>query len=451
MSYSKNVAINVVSQISITATTFLTTIFTTRMLTDVGRGEWALYSNFISLAVLFFGLSLTTGLIYQIASKNLSLANAIKVGILYPVAATIIFAAAVSAMFSMELGHLVVSHENQTSEVLVTCVAAFLLTTEITILTSILNGIKKVFVVNVVTVVTALCGLTFFAAVYFSGYATTGLNAFLFVIRAQVAFQIVQCVILLVILLRENRLREELFWGHNLSLVHLRSLFGYSLLIYAANLVMFFTYKLDFWFVTYYVGKAGLGVYSLAVMLSQLVWLLPNAISLINLTEVSENPNAGIEKTLYSFKIAGILSVLVAASFWIFCAIMVPIIYGTVFSDVPGYMIILFIGVIPFAPLSIISSYLAGINKYVGNLMICLVGVVTCVSLDIWLIPIYGITGACVASACSYLVISILLIYYFSRVGQVSLKEILILDRRFFEMARSKIVFLVSRGRPDGS
>ena len=108
-------------------------------------------------------------------------------------------------------------------------------------------------------------------------------------------------------------------------------------------------------------------------------------------------------------------------------------------------MFVLFIGVVLFAPLSIISAYLAGINKYVYNLVVSLIGVVVCILLDIFLIPRYGIMGACMAFAGSYLVISVLLIYYFSKIGQVSLKELFYFDKDFIVSTRGKIGSIINQ------
>lgn len=446
MSYSKNVAINVVSQAMITATTFLTTIFTTRILADVGRGEWALYTNFISLAVLFFGFSLTTGLVYQLSSRNLEPYKAVKIGLVYSVGVATLFGVCIFGLFSLDLASLLVSRSNQTSEVLVVCILNFFLTTVIAIFASIFNGLKKIMLVNMVAFTFSFAGLVFFVIFYFSGHSNVLENAFLFVIKAQVVVQILQFCTMAFFLLRQTRFRDPLL-DAKISKDEIKMLFGYSTLIYLTNLVSFFTYKLDFWFVDHYVGKAGLGVYSIAVMLVQLVWLLPNAIALINLTEVSHDPVRGVKKTVESFKLAGILSILIAATFWVVCKLLIPSIYGSQFSEVPNYMLFLFIGAIPFAPISIISAYFAGINRYVPNLVICLIGVMVCVLLDILLIPKYGILGACIASSVSYLVIAVLLVRYFSKISRASYREIFFLDRHFILAIYQKAAAAVVRYR----
>ena len=52
----------------------------------------------------------------------------------------------------------------------------------------------------------------------------------------------------------------------------------YSLPLFLGNAVQFLNYKLDVYFVNGWLGLQAVGTYTMAVWLSQMLWLLPNAI-----------------------------------------------------------------------------------------------------------------------------------------------------------------------------
>jgi len=113
MSYSKNIKLNIVFQYSNTLLNFLVSIFLTRILSDSGRGEYALYSNFIALSVLFFSFSITSGLINKISSKQLSINSAFRISIIYFFIAVVFFSIILFFLDGLGNENILVAEKNQ--------------------------------------------------------------------------------------------------------------------------------------------------------------------------------------------------------------------------------------------------------------------------------------------------------------------------------------------------
>src|SRR5215217_4190276 len=55
----------------------------------------------------------------------------------------------------------------------------------------------------------------------------------------------------------------------------------FAFIVYLCNTVQFLNYRMDLYFLNQFWRKADVGVYALALSVSQLIWILPNAISSI--------------------------------------------------------------------------------------------------------------------------------------------------------------------------
>ena len=47
------------------------------------------------------------------------------------------------------------------------------------------------------------------------------------------------------------------------------------------NVLQFFNYRLDLFLVNYFLGPSGVGIYTVAVSMGEMLWYLPNAVSFV--------------------------------------------------------------------------------------------------------------------------------------------------------------------------
>ena len=189
----------------------------------------------------------------------------------------------------------------------------------------------------------------------------------------------------------------------------------YSLPSYLANMAQFLNYRLDIFFVSYFVGVKGVGLYSLAVGIAQLLWLVSGATSQVLLPDVAASADrvSAQQRTARVARLSLWLSIVLAGGLVIGGDMLLPLVFGAAFRESVPALMWLLPGVTIFSIANVIGSYLAGIGKPHLNLAVALVGLVVTVALDFVLIPWLGIIGAAIASTLSYLATTLAIIAIF--------------------------------------
>jgi O-antigen/teichoic acid export membrane protein len=298
----------------------------------------------------------------------------------------------------------------------------FLFTSLNSAISSVYIANKKIINVNLIIVIFSFISFIIYI-LFYKIYFLQDQNKLSSLLKVAILIQFLQLVILLIGVNKIKNRLEFTLKSKPKYLEILIELFSFSFLIYLTNLLAFFTYKVDIWFLEFYKGSSSVGVYSLSVMFAQIVWLIPNAISSIHLAEiVSNKTDHQIKITLLSLKISFYSALLIGILIYLFSYFFIVSIFGEKFNNVPNIILILFIGVIPFSSMPIISSYLAGVNNYKNNFIISFVVCFITFLLDIFLIPIYGLNGAAIASSISYILGAVLLTSYFLKITNLKLK-----------------------------
>jgi O-antigen/teichoic acid export membrane protein len=186
--------------------------------------------------------------------------------------------------------------------------------------------------------------------------------------------------------------------------VPLSRVIHYSLPLFVGNAAQFLNYRMDVFFVKNYVGLSAVGVYTVAVGISQLLWLVPNALAAIVMRSVA----AGGSRTAQLDQVAlvnrfclwfvAVSAVLLAA----LAAGGVAVVFGPGFQASVRPLLYLLPGTILFSQTVVLSSYLNGVARQLDTTMIACGALVLTVVFDVLLIPRYGVVGAAVASSLSY-------------------------------------------------
>lgn len=214
-------------------------------------------------------------------------------------------------------------------------------------------------------------------------------------------FSLSVLAMLLWTLLIQIRLKEQ--WLPVISTNVLKAEFSYGTLAWMAALFAYLHYRVDQVMIKQFLGIAELGVYSIAVQIAELVFLLPVAI------------NSALTGRLYNLEPGSdgrqILSRTIRISFWICGALVVagllgslliPFVYGQAYSGAVSVMMILMPGVL-FACLPKIASpwwFTSGRPRV--HLNITFFTLLLNIALNFLMIPKWGINGAALASSISY-------------------------------------------------
>jgi O-antigen/teichoic acid export membrane protein len=197
-------------------------------------------------------------------------------------------------------------------------------------------------------------------------------------------------------------------WPHK---VFMQNLAPYAGLVLAANLVQTLCYRADIWFLKWnHVHTADIGVYSIAALFTQMLWLVPSQIAntQFGLVSAGQNINAssivGIAKCLLWYSLIVFIVGLVLAYF------LVPPIFGKQFMYSVPLALVLMPGAVLICGSIAVSTYNSGTNQVRINLMGSLVALLFCVAGYLFFIPRYGAWAAAGVSSMGYATTTI---YYY--------------------------------------
>lgn len=194
----------------------------------------------------------------------------------------------------------------------------------------------------------------------------------------------------------------------------LKQEFSYGLIVYFSSLFIFLNYRIDQILIKYMKGNADLGVYTIAVTLAELLFVIPTGISsaltarLVNCKDELIKRKTTSQTIKFSFYVCMVLCFVgMAGSF------LVPYVYGAAYKKAILSTIILLVGII-FASLGRVSfPYFFASGKAFFHLVITFITLLLNLGLNFVFIPKYGIHGAALASSISYCIYGIYYIVLF--------------------------------------
>ena len=423
---------------------FVISVLTARILGAEGRGDFALILSTSNFLALLLGMNLSTTIVHVVSSNRTPLRETINSISLITIILVIICLLTL-LFFPFKKFDFLLPESRNPFYTKVVLLVMFITATSGLLINSFLNG-KKLFPQQQ-KLYFLLVPVTL--GIYIALYATQSKLSFSSFIIYYVVITSLQVLGGYYLYVRHVRPPFKFTF---LDTIQLKYIFAYSLTAYIANLFQFLSYRMDFWFVNYYNGSTQLGVYSLAVSLAQMLWLLPQAIATIFLAySGSGNHDIVVNQTNALTRIA--LSVLVIAGTILFVVMgfIIPFFYGTEFSDTVFLFRLLLLGIIPFSITTIIASYFAGKGKIRVNMYGGILGFIFCLCFDIVLIPIYGTKGAAIATVISYCASTIYTIFVYIRSSHSSLQELFVITRQDIVYLKAKFKSILSGGMQEES
>jgi O-antigen/teichoic acid export membrane protein len=215
---------------------------------------------------------------------------------------------------------------------------------------------------------------------------------------------------------------------------------GYQLI---GGLSAVLLYRIDVLLIEFFRGSGSTGLYQSAIISAEIIWFLPYAIQLAflqhtanlwgeqKIDQINDNIQSGIKYAILSLTIFGVGLFGLAKPF-------LGLYFGPEYVGAATTLRLLILGTVSMGVVRVIIPVLETIG-WIRYTAFVAVGAVTInIPLNMILIPQYGITGASVGTAMSYVFLSvgIIYIYYYSRLDSVSLSWII-------RIVRSQVIFAV--------
>ncbi len=372
------------------------------MIGPSGQGELGLYTNFMAFLTLLLGMGIPSALVHFIASgkiKKEQVMTLLLFGTILPfVAIFLIF----TLLNQLELLSIFLPEGILSSGKWIALLFGHLLFMMFgQYFQSIFQAENNFKLAGITSTTMSIC-LLFLYTIRYLNLVGTSYEPFHWILYSLISLALLQVIIYKLLLFKSNPSYLQL---SKINIFSLKPLIVFSSMAFLANLIQFFNYKIDIWFINYYHhSDEMIGVYVLAVSLAQLVWLLPGALHNVLYSYVSGDDliKEKIIKTQQSVMNLLLYAVVAGIAGYIASIYLVPILFGIRFQEVPSIILILLVGIIPIACALPVSAFFAGIQKIKINLYGSIVGLILCILFDYILIPSFGIKGAAWATIISY-------------------------------------------------
>ncbi|MDX1964650.1 MAG: flippase [Pirellulales bacterium] len=163
----------------------------------------------------------------------------------------------------------------------------------------------------------------------------------------------------------------------------------------------------DQWILSYFVSKADLGQYGLAVTLSEILWNIPDSLNYVLFNKLSAERQdtvrvqltERVHRVLFWVMLA-LIGGAAAASPW-----LIPLLYGPKFQPAVQPLLWLLPGTLFLTTTKVITKYFGAVGRpglsSVTTVAGTIIGLGTCWAM-LWFMPHWGITGAALASSLGY-------------------------------------------------
>jgi O-antigen/teichoic acid export membrane protein len=202
-----------------------------------------------------------------------------------------------------------------------------------------------------------------------------------------------------------------------------RALARFAVAMGAVQVINLISYRAELFFLRQFESLRDVGIYSIAMQAAEAMWLVAGAIATaVTAPVVHESEERAAELVSRSARRALLLTAGVALVVAVAAPFLIPLLFGEDFSDAVKPLVVLLPGVVAYAPVTVLVVYLSvrrgrprlSVIVSVFALILTVFGAMT-------LIPLFGTTGAALASAIGYVGGGLLAWVFFVRLAGLRL------------------------------
>jgi O-antigen/teichoic acid export membrane protein len=230
------------------------------------------------------------------------------------------------------------------------------------------------------------------------------------------------------------------------SIPYLKESLIFGLKGHVSNVLTFLSYRVDIFLIAYFLDDISVGVYSIAVLLVERVWLIPQAVSSVLFARVA-NLKTDIEKTnftAFASRNTLFLTFITGSGLAVVSPFLIKFLFGIDFVESVVPFLYMIPGVVLFSLSKVLANDFTGrgfpeINSYVA-LVVAFINI----ALNIILIPKIGLVGAALATSLCYGTDAIIKVIYFSRYNKISFFKFVFVSQSDFKFYRNKFNALLN-------
>lgn len=192
-------------------------------------------------------------------------------------------------------------------------------------------------------------------------------------------------------------------------------------------LLMTLNYSVDIIFLNFMGQPIELSLYSVAAVIINYVWVIPNAFKEVLISKVARNDSD--EQIALSIKMSLVITLICFIGFILVGKIAIRIIFGVDFEGCYPVTIVLFIGAFSMIFFKMLGVVFVVEGKQKEYFLILLISVLMNLIANSLLIPIWGMYGAAIASVISYSICGISFLKRYCRWKGKHMREYIFISR----------------------
>jgi O-antigen/teichoic acid export membrane protein len=406
-------------ELSVAAATFATAIATARVLGSAGRGELAAATTLYSLVFFLGNMGLSNANVFFGARGT------IKTDVLFgnSLAAGAVFGFG-TVLITLMLTRLVPGITGNIPDELIYAGCFFLPLMFLDLyLNYIMVGKGQIIETGIATVVSRFLSSLIVVVVCLVS------DSVLLVFICSMAYVPIRLVFDFILMHRASLLTRP-----KVNMADFKTSLAFSTKGRGTEIFRYLNLRLDVFILNYLASVASLGVYSLAVLISEVCWYPAAGVTKVLFPHVSARsahaPDEMRDQVITWSRAVLLVTLILGTTITIVGILTIPTVFGSDFVDARIVLVLLFPGTVLFSSSRVLIDALAGFGAPHLGSAVALTSFGVTLTLDLLLIPRYGINGAAIASTFAYATSAIVASIWFGRLTGAAPFAALLIGRR---------------------
>lgn len=218
--------------------------------------------------------------------------------------------------------------------------------------------------------------------------------------------------------------------------------FGYKQ--HLGSICQILNYRIDMLIIVYLLTATDLGLYSIAVVVAEMIWYLPNSIGQVLYAKVASESDK-LPSSFTPLVCRTVILIIFTGCLILYALsdVVIPYLFTPRFTASVAALKLLLPGVIFLSVSKILGSHLTGLGFPQYSSVASAISLVATIVFDFLLIPFFGINGAALASSISYMVNALVILYFFKATSGIALIDTLFI--KLSDFLEYKRIFLSLR------
>lgn len=202
----------------------------------------------------------------------------------------------------------------------------------------------------------------------------------------------------------------------------------YGSYVQFANLLQLMNYRLGYYIIEKYLGKASLGIFDVGNKVSEGLWLIGKSVAMVQYSKISNNDDRQYARdlTIRFLKFVFVITFLMLVVLLLLPDSFFMFVFGKDFTGLNKVVQSLAIGILSMSVSMILSHFFSGTGRHYHNTISSGIGLVLTLIFGFTLIPHLGIIGAGITASISYFSSAVYQLIVFIRITGTGFYQFLI-------------------------